>query len=69
MTLTEVAARSAVVGLLVCIESVLSCSLGHVCRADWFIVVMLVYIVEQGVVLVKLCEAVLLACLSNDTLI
>lgn len=59
MTLTEVAACSAVVGLLVCIESVLSCSLGHVRRAELFIVVMLVFIVEQGVVL---CEAVLLAC-------
>lgn len=50
MTSTEVAACSAVAGLLVCIESVFSCSLGHVCRADWFLVVMLVYVVEQGVV-------------------
>ena len=47
MTLTEVAACSAVVGLLVCVESGFSCSLGHVCRAEWFIVVMLVYVVEH----------------------
>jgi len=66
VTSIEVAACSAVVGLLVCVESVLSCSLGHVCRADWFIVVMLVYVVEQGVVFVKLSSWHVL---SIDTLI
>jgi len=66
VTSTEVPACTAVVGLLVCVESVFSCSLGHVCRAEWSIVVMLVYVVEQGVVLVKLSSWHVL---SIDTLI
>ena len=54
MTLTEVAACSVVVGLLVCVESVLAVLWGMYVGQIGFIVVMLVYVVEEGVVLEKL---------------